>query len=422
MYIDYAKIRVKAGDGGDGHISFHREKYVLKGGPDGGDGGNGGSVILAVDSNIRTLYDFKIKKKYYAGDGQRGGSRNKRGTSGEDIVIKVPVGTVVRDAESGKVIVDMFSADMKHVLLRGGRGGKGNAGFATPTRQSPNFAHPGDKTEEHTVILELKTIADVGLVGFPNVGKSTILSVVSAARPEIANYHFTTLTPNLGVVAYDDKTFVMADIPGLIEGASDGAGLGHDFLKHIERTRLIVHVVDISGCEGRNPIEDFEIINNELASYSDKLANCIQLVAANKCDIVPDNENLDAFKAEYGDRYEIFPVSAATRAGFGALLGRITEILSTLPEMAPEEAEIELETREIDESQWTVGRDYDGTALVSGPYVELLLSRINFEDVESSRYFHKTLRRLGIIDALRKMGVEDGDTVRVIDIEFDFVE
>lgn len=422
MYIDYAKIKVKAGNGGDGSISFHREKYVTKGGPDGGDGGNGGNVILETDSNIRTLYDFRIKKKYYAGDGQNGSSRNRRGLRGDDIVIKVPAGTIVRDADSGKVIVDMFSADMRHVLLRGGRGGKGNAGFATPTRQSPGFAHPGDKTEEHVVILELKTIADVGLVGFPNVGKSTILSVVSAAKPEIANYHFTTLTPNLGVVAYDDKTFVMADIPGLIEGASSGAGLGHDFLKHIERTRLIVHVVDISGSEGRDPVEDFEIINNELRTYSSKLAKCRQIVAANKCDIVPDGDNLARFKKRYGEKYEIFPVSAATREGFAAMLGRITEILSALPEAEPEEPQIELERQEIDESQWNVSRDFDGMALVSGPYIEQLLGRINFEDFESSRYFHKTLRRLGIIEALRKMGVKDGDSVRVIDIEFDFVE
>ncbi|MBS7262147.1 MAG: GTPase ObgE [Eubacteriales bacterium] len=424
MFVDYTNIMAKAGNGGNGRVSFRREKYVQQGGPDGGNGGRGGDVVFVADGRMNTLMDFKFKKKFFARNGEDGGQRNQHGRDGESIVIRVPVGTLIREKETGKIIVDMYKDGMTQTVLRGGRGGKGNMCFATPTRRTPDFATPGQKTTEHALVLELKTIADVGLVGFPNVGKSTILSLMSAARPEIANYHFTTLVPNLGVVETDGYSFVMADIPGLIEGASEGAGLGLNFLKHVERTRVLLHVVDISGSEGRDPAEDFRVINEELRKYSEKLSRCRQLVVCNKIDLCEgNNENYQRFAALYGNDYEIFLTSAARgEKDFLPVKRRIAELLKEMPAIEAMASEITLEEAEIDETQWEVRRDSDGVALVEGRYIENLLERINFDDVESNRYFHKTLRRLGIIDALRRMGVRDGDTVRVLDVEFDFVE
>ena len=333
QFVDKAKIVIKAGDGGDGCASFHREKFVMRGGPDGGDGGRGGSVVFLADPNMNTLLDFRFARHYRAERGENGRARMSSGKNGEDLVIRVPVGTLVRDAETGRIVADMNKPNRTRVVLHGGRGGRGNARFATPTRQSPRFAQPGQKTVEHEVELELKTIADVGLIGLPNVGKSTILSVLTSAKPKIANYHFTTLTPNLGVVKRYEKTFVLADIPGLIEGAAEGAGLGHDFLRHVERTRMLVHVVDISGCEGRDPMEDYLAIRSELRQYSERLAELPQLVAANKMDLTGAEDNLELFReelAEDGSDVQVFPVSAATVSGFDALLDAIVKTLAEL--------------------------------------------------------------------------------------------
>ena len=419
MFVDQVKITAKAGSGGNGAVSFHREKYVQNGGPDGGDGGNGGDVILLADPNMHTLMDFRFKRKYTAENGANGAAMLCRGKNGQSLTIKVPVGTIVRNAADGRIVADMHEPGKEHILLKGGRGGWGNAHFATPTRQAPNFAKPGQKCEIVEFEMELKSIADVGLVGYPNVGKSTILSVVTAAKPKIGNYHFTTLAPNLGICRQYGMDFVMADIPGIIEGASDGAGLGIQFLRHVERTRLLVHVLDIAGSEGRDPVEDFEHICDELVAYGD-LAERPQIVAANKMDIPGAQENLERLRAHLrGTDIEVYPVSAATRKGFDELMGAIVRTLPTLPEMTvfPEEPEIAAQ----EQKPFEVTKAY-GAYVVSGPVVERLIGSVNFEDQESMNYFHRTLRSRGVIDALRAAGAKEGDTVIIDEMEFDFVE
>lgn len=421
QFVDKARIIIKAGNGGDGCSSFHREKYVSHGGPDGGDGGRGGNVIFLADENMSTLLDFKFARHFRAQNGENGRGKMQFGKKGEDIIIKVPVGTRVRDLESGKIIADMNKAGREKIVLHGGRGGKGNARFATPTRQSPRYAQNGQRTKEYEVELELMTIADVGLIGLPNVGKSTILSVVTSARPKIANYHFTTLTPNLGVVKRYDKSFVVADIPGLIEGAAEGAGLGHDFLRHIERTRLLVHVLDISGSEGRDPIEDYKQIRKELADYSPKLTELPELIAANKMDITGAEDYLVFLREELeGANVEIFPVSAATAKGFEPLLDRILALLETLPS-----------TREFAEDDIIEAPQYDwkfeitqedGVFVVTGGIVDYILDTTNADDEESMRRFQKFLDSEGIINALREKGANEESVIRLGEWEFDFIE
>lgn len=418
-FVDHAPFAAQAGKGGNGCVSFHREKFVQCGGPDGGDGGRGGDVVLLADENMHTLLDFRFRSRFEAEAGMDGSSHRCSGKCGEDLIVKVPVGTVVRDKESGVVVADMYEAGRKKVLLRGGRGGWGNAHFATPTRQAPNFAKPGIKTELHEFELELKSIADVGLVGFPNVGKSTILSVVTAAKPKIANYHFTTLTPNLGMVRHHGQDFVMADIPGLVEGASEGAGLGIDFLRHVERTRLLLHVVDASGCEGRDPVTDFQQINEELRRYGD-LSERPQIVVANKMDIPDGAEGLNMLREYIGDQYPVFAVSAATRQGFEELMNCVADTLAKLPPMTPFTEE-EMMPEMLEGARFEVGMD-GGVFVVTGAAVTQLLDSVNFENEESMNWFHRTLRRSGIIDALRDAGAKEGSTVRMDDMEFDFVE
>ncbi|MBR6184798.1 MAG: GTPase ObgE [Clostridia bacterium] len=418
-FVDRAPFTAKAGNGGNGCVSFHREKFVQNGGPDGGDGGHGGDLILLADENMHTLLDFRFRSKYEAEAGADGSSGRRQGKRGESLIVKVPVGTVVRDKESGVVVADMYEAGRQKVLLRGGRGGWGNSHFATPTRQAPNFAKPGIKTERHEFILELKSIADVGLVGYPNVGKSTILSAVTAARPKIANYHFTTLTPNLGMVRQHGQDFIMADIPGLVEGASEGAGLGYDFLRHVERTRLLLHVIDASGSEGRDPAEDFDRINEELQKYGD-LADRPQIIAANKMDLPDGETGLQMLRDHIGDKYPIFPVSAATKQGFEALMNCVADTLAALPPMAPFTEE-EMLPEMLESTGFEISKD-GKIFVVSGSAVTQLMDSVNFSDEESLNWFHRTLRRAGIIDALRAAGAQEGSTVRIDDMEFDFVE
>lgn len=418
-FVDRAPFIAKAGNGGNGCVSFYREKFVQNGGPDGGDGGHGGDVVLLADENMHTLLDFRFRSKYEAQSGEGGSGRRCQGKRGQDLIVKVPVGTVVRDKASGVVVADMYEAGRKKVLLRGGRGGWGNMHFATPTRQAPNFAKPGIKTERREFVLELKSIADVGLVGYPNVGKSTILSVVTAARPKIANYHFTTLIPNLGMVRHHGQDFVMADIPGLVEGASEGAGLGHDFLRHVERTRLLLHVIDAAGSEGRDPVEDFEQINQELLRYGD-LAGRPQIVVANKMDLPDGQTGYEMLRDHIGDRFPIFPVSAATRQGFDKLMDCVAATLAKLPPMTPFTEE-EMVPELLEGARFDVERD-GAVFVVTGAAVTQLLDSVNFEDEESLNWFHRTLRRAGIIDALRAAGATEGSTVRMDDMEFDFVE
>lgn len=422
MFVDIAEIHIKAGNGGNGLISFRREKYVPDGGPDGGDGGKGGNIIFKADKGLTTLMDFRYRKDYKAQNGGDGKARNSFGKKGEDLTILVPVGTIIRDKESGKIIKDMSEDGEEFVAAKGGNGGWGNVHFATPTRQAPKFAKTGIPGQERDVTLELKLLADVGLAGFPNVGKSTILSVVSDARPKIANYHFTTLEPNLGVVSLGEgNSFVLADIPGLIEGASMGVGLGHEFLRHIERTRVIIHVVDVSGIEGRNPIEDFEKINNELALYSSELMTRPQIVAANKTDILTDPALLEEFKAYIEEKgLKLFEISAASNKGVRELMQYTASVLSTVEPVTVYESEF-VEDEEASEEDFTITRDNE-YYVVEGTYIEKLLRGVNFEDDESLQYFQRALRRKGIIDALREKGCGEGDPVRMYEIEFDFVE
>ncbi len=425
MFVDEAKIYIKAGDGGDGAVSFHREKYVAAGGPDGGDGGKGGDVVFLVDDNLSTLIDFRYKRKYIAEKGQNGSSRNCYGKSSDDLVIKVPRGTVIKEIETGRVLADL-SSDEPVIIARGGKGGKGNANFATPTRQIPRFAKPGFPGEEYSLKLELKLLADVGLVGFPNVGKSTLISVVSAAKPKIANYHFTTLTPVLGVVKIEEgKSFVMADIPGLIEGASEGIGLGHEFLRHVERCRLIVHVVDVSGIEGRNAIDDYEIINAELENFSKELSSRPQLVAANKCDMATE-ESINDFKEYIESKgMKFFAVSAATTQGTKELVLEIAKELEKLPpikkfEVQPLTQE-EIEARLISNNSFEITVE-DGVYVVHADWLWNILKNVNMDDYESLQYFQRVLNKTGIIDKLEEMGIEEGDTVSILDFEFDYLK
>lgn len=422
LFVDKARITVKAGDGGNGCVSFHREKFVSNGGPDGGDGGRGGDIIFLSDENMHTLMDFRYHRKYAAPNGEDGSSQFRSGKSGEALVIKTPPGTVVRDVATGRVLADMREKGERRVLLRGGRGGWGNSHFATPTRQAPNFAKPGDKKEIMELELELKSLADVGLVGYPNVGKSTILSVVTAARPKIANYHFTTLAPNLGIVREYGQDYVMADIPGLVEGAHAGVGLGHAFLRHVERTRLLVHVLDIAGSEGRDPLEDYERINDELRQYG-MLSQRPQIVAANKMDLPEAEENLQRLQTQLAEKnIPVFPISAATRQGFAPLLMEIARLLPTLPEIEmPEDMWEEEIPVELTDESFAV-RVEGGVYYVEGPGAVRLLGSVNFADEESMNWFHHSLRRLGVIDRLREAGAGQGDTVVMGDMEFDFVE
>ena len=421
QFVDKARIIIKAGNGGDGCSSFHREKYVSHGGPDGGDGGRGGNVIFYADENMNTLLDFKFSRYFRAENGENGRGNNQYGKRGEDLIIKVPLGTRIRDLASGKIIADMNKPKRERIVLHGGRGGKGNAKFATPTKQAPRYAQNGQKTKEYEVELELMTIADVGLIGLPNVGKSTILSVITSAKPKIANYHFTTLTTNLGVVKRYDDSFVVADIPGLIEGAAEGAGLGHDFLRHIERTRLLVHVLDISGSEGRDPIEDYRQIRKELSDYSDKLAELPELIAANKMDITGAEDYLEFLKEELeGTNAEIFPVSAATTKGFEPLLDRIVELLRVLPSTREFAEDDIIEAPQYDWN-FEITKD-DGIFVVTGGIVDYILDTTNAEDDESMRRFQKLLESEGIIGALRKAGADSESIIRLGEWEFDFIE
>lgn len=425
MFVDKAKISVKAGDGGEGRISFRREKYVPNGGPDGGDGGNGGDVIFVVDSSMRTLMDFRYKRKHMAENGEIGGSNNCYGKSGKNLYIKIPAGTIVRDAETNLVLGDLRTEGQQLIAAKGGRGGKGNAQFATSTRQTPRFAQPGEKGEERLVELELKLIADVGLVGFPNVGKSTLLSIVTAAKPKIANYHFTTLSPNLGVVELDaNRSFVMADIPGLIEGAHEGVGLGHDFLRHIERTKIIIHILDVSGIEGRDPIDDFRKINEELRLYSSKLASKPQLIACNKMDIPEAEKNFERVQLFLaGEGYEIFPISGATRLGIRTMLDRVYNMLESYEEDEEivEEADELLYHKNTDERDFQIKIEND-VYVVFGQFVERLLASVNLSDSDSVKYFQRVIRKRGIIDELKNMGIKDGDIVKMGELEFEYFD
>ena len=420
-FVDKAQITVKAGDGGNGAVSFHREKYVASGGPDGGDGGHGGNIVLRAADNLSTLMDFRYKRKYVAENGKNGDKSMRSGKNGEDLVIELPLGTVIRDVQTNQVIHDLSDHE-DFVLCKGGRGGWGNKHFATPTRQVPRFAKAGLPGEGREVVLELKLLADVGLVGFPNVGKSTLLSVTSNARPKIANYHFTTLFPNLGVIYVDEGvSFVMADIPGIIEGAAEGLGLGHDFLRHIDRCRLLVHLVDVSGSEGRDPIADFDAINAELKEYSPELATRPQIAVANKTDLLMDNEQLDAFRAHVEELgYEFFAMSAATHQGTRELVRHIAQRLSELPPVTVYEPEYVPRPPQIDTSEPLEIHREDDTWLVEGPWLQRLMANINFSDYESRMYFDKMLRQSGLFDRLEQMGIQDGHIVSMYDLEFEY--
>ncbi len=420
-FVDTAKITVKAGNGGNGCVSFHREKYVAAGGPDGGDGGNGGNIILQVDDNLSTLMDFRYKRKYVAENGVDGMGQRKSGKDGKSLTIRVPRGTLVRDAETGEIIKDMSDSE-PYILCRGGKGGWGNTHFATPTRQAPRFAKSGLPGESLDVVLELKLLADVGLIGFPNVGKSTLLSVVSRAQPKIANYHFTTLFPNLGVVYVEDGvSFVMADIPGIIEGASEGAGLGHDFLRHIDRCRLLVHVVDVSGSEGRDPVADFDAINAELKQYSPELAQRPQIVAANKVDILADDSLLDALRSHVEALgYPLLTISAAAHQGTRELVFAIANRLRELPPVAVYQPEYVKRPPKVDMTQPLDITVEDGVYLVEGPWLQRLIANTNFGDYESRLWFDRMLRESGLFDRLEAMGIRDGDLVSMYNLEFEY--
>ena len=422
MFVDKVRITVCGGRGGDGAVAFHREKYISAGGPDGGDGGHGGSVILRVNDNMSTLLDFRYKRKYAAQSGANGQGRNMSGKRGEPLIIEVPRGTVVRDAESNQIIVDMSTGE-DFVIAKGGRGGWGNAHFATPTRQVPRFAKSGTKGQERDVILELKLLADVGLVGFPNVGKSTLLSVTSNARPKIANYHFTTLFPNLGVIFVDEGvSFVMADIPGIIEGAAEGAGLGHDFLRHIDRCRLLIHVVDVSGCEDRDPVVDFDAICAELKDYSVDLSNRPMIVAANKCDLLmPESDNLHRLR-EHVEALgcEFYEISAGTTQGTKNLMRVVAEKLRSLPPVTIYEPEYVAPEVTAGDPKDLVIEHLGSTWLITGAWLERLIMDINFDDYESRNYFDLQLRKCGLFDRLEEMGIQDGDVVDIYDFEFEY--
>ena len=421
QFTDRVRITIKSGDGGDGMNSFKSFKGKPACGPDGGDGGKGGDVYLLADRSMNDLLSFRFTNKYVAGNGERGGTNRCSGKGGADVVIKVPVGTIVRDYETKTIICDMFRDGDKFLLAEGGRGGKGNVRFTTARRHAPNFAQKGEKTEEHIVLLELKVIADVGIIGFPNVGKSTLLSKISAARPKIANYHFTTLSPNLGVVQYYEQSFIAADIPGLIEGASQGAGLGHDFLKHIERTRMLLHVVDISGLEGRDPKDDFKKINAELKGYSQKLSELPQVIALNKCDIAGALDNIKTFKKAYGKKYKIYEISAINGEGTRELIEGIFAVLKDLPPVQPVEADETFTYRKSGDLDFEIFVDEDGAYVVVGTLVDMLCRNVSLNDPDSMAYFQKILREKGVIARLKAMGIKEKDTVVVGDVEFEYV-
>ncbi len=423
MFVDRVKIHIKAGNGGNGCVSFYRAKYVTNGGPDGGDGGKGGNVVFIADEGINTLMDFRYKKIFKAENGLDGGKRNCTGANGNDVIIKVPVGTIIREAETGKIMADMVTPFEEKILIKGGKGGKGNQHFATPTRQAPRYAERGRTAKEYDVILELKLIADVGLIGFPNVGKSTLLSMVTNANPKIANYHFTTLSPNLGVVRSkwgDD--FVMADIPGLIEGASEGIGLGHEFLRHVERTKLFIHVVDAAGLEGICPLENIEKINDELKKYNENLLDRPMVIACNKMDIPEAKENFEKIKSIYEPKgIKVYPISAATNSGLDELLAEVSSILKDYPEnIVFEEDFVPYVEVSLDSEPFTVSNIDDGYYVVEGVGVEKMMGYTNIDTEKGFAFFQKYLRDKGIIDALEEKGIQEGDTVRIYDLEFDY--
>lgn len=420
MFLDYVKIFIKAGNGGNGAVSFHREKYVPNGGPDGGDGGNGGDIIFVANKDMNTLIDFKFKKHFRAENGTSGGPKCCTGKCGENLIIKVPTGTVIRDTQSGNIIADLFDDGEEFVALKGGRGGKGNMRFAHAQRQAPSFSQLGETTEEHQITLELKTIADVGLVGFPNVGKSTLLSMLTSAKPKIANYHFTTINPNLGVVQMFDDSFVIADIPGLIEGASDGAGLGHYFLRHIERVRLIVHIVDISGSEGRDPLDDYHKINEELEAYSLKLGSLPQIVVCNKADMLEDPEYVNEFSKKIGKKVHL--ISAIIGEGLKDLLTDIKQMVDELPPPSREEISEFFTLEEKGDQKYTIERLPDGTFFVDGGLVDFLIQNVTISDTDSFAFFQKVLKDRGVMHDLRKMGIKEGDIVSIGDIEFEWYD
>ncbi|MBE2939149.1 GTPase ObgE [Anoxybacillus flavithermus] len=428
MFVDQVKIYVKGGDGGNGMVAFRREKYVPKGGPAGGDGGKGGDVVFVVDEGLRTLMDFRYQRHFKAPRGEHGMSKNQHGKNAEDLIVKVPPGTVVIDDETKEVIADLTEHGQRFVVAKGGRGGRGNTRFATASNPAPEIAENGEPGQERYVTLELKLLADVGLVGFPSVGKSTLLSVVSAAKPKIADYHFTTIVPNLGVVETEDgRSFVMADLPGLIEGAHQGVGLGHQFLRHIERTRVIVHVIDMAAIEGRDPYEDYLVINEELKQYNLRLTERPQIIVANKMDMPNAEENLRQFKEKLNEDVPIFPISAVTRQGVRELLFAIADLLETTPEfpLYPQEEEAihrvvyKLEKEEV---PFHITRDDDGTFILSGEKIEKLFKMTDFSREESVRRFARQLRSLGVDDALRARGAKDGDIVKLLNYEFEFVD
>ncbi|MDM5302708.1 GTPase ObgE [Bacillus subtilis] len=428
MFIDQVKVYVKGGDGGNGMVAFRREKYVPKGGPAGGDGGNGGDVVFEVDEGLRTLMDFRYKKHFKAIRGEHGMSKNQHGRNADDMVIKVPPGTVVTDDDTKQVIADLTEHGQQAVIARGGRGGRGNTRFATPANPAPQLSENGEPGKERYIVLELKVLADVGLVGFPSVGKSTLLSVVSSAKPKIADYHFTTLVPNLGMVETDDgRSFVMADLPGLIEGAHQGVGLGHQFLRHIERTRVIVHVIDMSGLEGRDPYEDYVTINQELSEYNLRLTERPQIIVANKMDMPQAAENLEAFKEKLTDDYPVFPISAVTREGLRELLFEVANQLENTPEF-PLYDEEELTqnrvmyTMENEEVPFNITRDPDGVFVLSGDSLERLFKMTDFSRDESVKRFARQMRGMGVDEALRERGATDGDIIRLLEFEFEFID
>lgn len=424
MFIDKARIFVKAGNGGNGAVSFRREKYVPAGGPDGGDGGRGANIIMVADTGLRTLMDFKYKKKYSAQNGEDGSKKKRAGKNGEDLILSVPEGTVIRDEKTGLIIADLKKAGDQAVVARGGYGGKGNQHFANAVRQAPAFAKSGTDGQERWITLELKMIADVGLLGFPNVGKSTFLSVVTSAKPKIANYHFTTLTPNLGVVqTRHGESFVIADIPGIIEGAADGVGLGHDFLRHVERTKVLVHIVDISGIEGRDPIDDFEKINEELRLYNERLSTRPQLVVANKSDLLFDESIYENFKKTMEEKgYEVFKMSAATRDGVDQVIDRVSQLLNEVEEVELVSQE-EMYRPELDVDEdggLKVQVDENGIYVVTGRELRRIMYSVNFDDMESLQFFQAQMEAKGVFDMLREAGIEDGDTVKIYELEFEF--
>ncbi len=422
MFVDIAKIRIKAGDGGNGAVSFHREKYVAAGGPDGGDGGRGGNILFQADTNLSTLMDFQYKRRFIAQNGENGKAGRCTGKSAPDLVIRVPMGTLVKDAQTGRILADI-STDKPVVVAKGGKGGWGNSHFATATRQIPRFAKPGMTGELFEVTLELKLLADVGLVGFPNVGKSTFVSVISEAKPKIANYHFTTLTPVLGMVRVEEgKSFVVADIPGLIEGASEGIGLGHEFLRHVERCRLNVHIVDVSGSEGRDPVEDFEAINQELKNFNEELASRPQIVAGNKCDLATP-EQVESFRRYIEEKnLPFYPISAATRKGVEPLVGAIAAMLDKLPPIRQYEAEPLPQPEHPEGKQAFQIHVEDGVYIVEADWLMSSLGMVDMEDYESLQYFQRVLIKSGIIEELERMGIREGDTVSILNFEFDYIK